>query len=214
VVNTKRNETSGKECEIHNEPRTNKRVRQQNSIHQDRGEIDHDIRKATLKRIRERAEVQQRAYAEDRQTRVELHKSITEQSTELRAELEQNSIKLSREYATVTEQSRELINGAKEITQESESSVQLSNELNKTTTARERIVNTIRNFIDGIKEFGTELKERFQSVIQQSEETTRTAKRYGEKLREDFNNVAAAEEIAEHLREEQQLEQTHYMHYR
>ena len=175
VASSKRDEIPKREREIHNEPRATVQRRQDNSIHQDRG-IDHDTRTATLRRIRARAKAQRESYAEARQARVELHQAITEQSKELRAELEQNSIELSREYATVTEQSRELINRASEVTQESESSVRLSSELNGTTTARERITNTVRNLIEGVKEFGAELKEQFQSIIQQSEGITRTAK--------------------------------------
>jgi hypothetical protein len=175
VVNTKRDEIPTRERKVYKEQRATVQQRQDDSIYQDRG-IDYDIRRRTLKRIRERAEVQQRAYAEARQTRVELHKSVTADTKELRAEFEQNSIELSREYATVAEQSRELIRGAKEVAQESESSVRLSNEINRTTTARERITNTVRNFIEGVKELGADIKNKFQSIIRQSEEATRTAK--------------------------------------
>ena len=175
VANTKRDEIPTREREIHKKPRTDYGKRQENDIHQDRG-IDYDIRTATLRRIRARTKAQRKSYAKARQSRVELHQAITEQSKELRAELEQNSIELSREYATVTEQSRELISGVKEITQESESSVRLSNELNGTTTGREQITNTIRNFIEGVKEFGTSIKNKFQSAIQQSEDVKRTAR--------------------------------------
>jgi len=180
MANTKKDEIQRREQEIYNEPKSTIQRRQDNSIHQDR-RIDYDTRRRTLKRIRERAEAQQRAYEEARQSRVELHQAITEQSKELRAEFEQNSIKLSREYATDTDKSRELIRGAKEVAQESESSVRLSDELNRTTKAREQITNTVRNFIERVKEFGTSIKDKFQSVIQQSEETTRTA-------RENINN--------------------------
>ncbi len=177
VVNTTRDETPTREREIHNEQRATVQRRQDSSIHQDRG-IDHDTRTATLRRIRARATAQRESYEEARQSRVELHKSITANAKELRAEFEQDSIELSREYATVTEQSRELINGVKEITQESESSVRFSNEINRTTTARERITNTARNFIEGVKEFGEELKQRFFTAIEQSKDTERTARQY------------------------------------
>lgn len=175
VVNTKRDEIPTREREIHNEPRATVQQRQNNSIHQDRG-IKYDTRRRTLERIRARTEEQQRAYKEARRARAELYQSITEQSKSIRAELEQNSIKLSREYEPTIKQSRELISRASEVAQESESSVRLSDELNRTTTARERITNEVKQFIEGVKEFGAELKERFQSVIQQSADTTRTAK--------------------------------------
>jgi len=192
VASTKRDEIRSGRSKVHKSEDRQASDEQKHSraqLHQDR-EIDYDFRRRTLKRIRERATVQQRAYAEARQSRVELHQAITEQSEKLRAELEQNSIKLSREYATVTEQSRELIRGAKEVAQESEHFIQSSKELDRASTTRERIINTIRDFIDGVKEFGTELKERFQSVIRQSAETTRTAKKnldYKEQREQSYN---------------------------
>ena len=166
VDSTKRDEISRKQREIYKKPRSTVQQRQDNSIHQDR-RIDYDIRRGTLKRIRQRAATQQRTYTEARHSRVKLYQSITKQSKNLRTELEQNSIKLSREYATVTKQSGELIKGARNI-------IQLSNELNKTTTARERITNTIKQFIDGVREFKTKLQEQFQLVTQQSENITIT----------------------------------------
>lgn len=174
VASTKRNEIPERKQEIHNEYKSSIRRQKNDNIHQNRG-IDHDIRRRTLKRRREKSEAYQRAYTEARQARVELHKSITADAKELRAELEQNSIKLSKKYATVTEQSRELIRGAKEVTQKSESSVRLSNELNRTTSWRGLISNGVKQIIDRVREFGTELKDKFQSAIQQSEENTRTA---------------------------------------
>ncbi len=189
LESTQSNEIYRHGRKIHNEQRSRVQRRQENSIHQDRG-IDYDIRTATLRRIRARAKAQRESYTEVRQSRVKLHQAITEQSKELRAELEQNSIELSREYETVTEQSRELVNRAKEITQESENSVRLSDELNRTTTARDRITNGVKQFIEGVKEFGAELKERFQSVIQQSADTTRTAREnidYKKKREQSYN---------------------------
>ncbi len=187
VANTKRDEISTEKRKIYQEPRTTVQRRQNDSIHQDRG-IEHDTRTATLRRTRARAKAQRESYAEARQSRVELHQAITEQSKELRAEFEQDSIKLSREYATVTEQSRELINGVKEITQESESSVRLSNEISRTTTAREQITNRVKQFIEGVKEFGAELKQRFSTAIEQSKDTERTVRQHIDEREEQSYN--------------------------
>jgi len=175
VVSTYGNEITRREYEVYSERKSSVQCRQDSNIHQDRGIEEDDIRRRTFKRIRERAEAQRLSYEEARQTRVKFYKSVTTNAKELRAELEQNSIELSREYATVTKQSRELVKGIKEIAQESESSVQLSDELNRTTTSRERTTKTVRNFIKTVKEFRAEFKERFQSVIRQSESITGTA---------------------------------------
>ena len=148
----------------------------------DKGELN-DIRRRTLKRIREGATAQQRAYEEARQSRGRLYKSITTDAREIREKLEENSIKLSREYATVAEQSKEFVIRIRETSQ-------LSNELNRATTEGERITNTVRSIVEGFKKFGRELKEQFQSAIQQSGDTTRTAQQnidYKEQREKRYN---------------------------
>ncbi|MBA1420059.1 MAG: hypothetical protein FAF03_04150 [Epsilonproteobacteria bacterium] len=160
--------------------------------------------KNALKGIRERAETQQRAYAETREARIELYKSVTADARELREELEQNSIELSRKYTTVADQSSELINRAKEITQESENSVRLSNELDKTVTARERIANRVKQFVDRVKQFGTNIKDKFQSVFSKSEELTREV---GESIKKiEMKNADEILKISEKLTSNQNIE--------
>jgi len=175
VDSTYENEISRREQEVCNEREPSIQCRQDSNIHQDRG-IEDDTRRRTLKRIRERAEKQERDYADARRARAELYKTVTTDAKKLRAKYEQNSIELSSEYATVTRQSRELVRRVKEVAQKSESSVQFSSELNRTTTARKRITNTFSNFIDKIREFGADVRDKFQKIIQQSESTTRTAR--------------------------------------
>jgi len=146
-----------------------RRERQNNQVYKNWRVENDSFTTDVTRRTRERAEVQQRAYSKARQTRVELYKSITADAKELRAKLEQNSIELSEKYATVAKQSRELKRGAKEVTQESESSVRLSNKINRTTTARERITSTVRNFVERIKELRADIKNKFKLIIRQKE---------------------------------------------
>ena len=146
------------------------------SVYQDKRGIDYDFRRRTLERIRARAEEQAVSYRQNRKARTELYQSITEQSKVIRAELEQNSIKLSREHEPTIQQSRELAQRTSEVAQESEHSVRFFDEFNEAVTTRERITNAVKSIFERVKEFGTELKERFSTAIQQSADTTRTAK--------------------------------------
>ena len=168
VASTKRDEIPTREQEIHTKQEATVQQRQDDSIHQDRG-IDHDIRTATLRRIRERATAQREAYAKARETRAELYKSITTQSRELRAEFEQNSIELSKEYEPIVRTARATI-------EQSSNHIEAVESIERATTTRELINIGVQQFIDKVREFGTELKEQFQSAIQQSGDTTRTAK--------------------------------------
>lgn len=181
VASSKRDETPRRERKIHQESKSTVQQRQDNDIHQDRG-IEYDTRRRTLERIRARTEEQQRAYKEARRARAELYKSITATAKSIREQSKRDSIATSREYETITEQSRELISRASEVVQESKSSVRLFDELNGAVTTRERIINAITAVYDRVKEFGAELKERFSTAIQQSESLTRTAESYKLKI--------------------------------
>ena len=168
VANTKRDEIPRREREVHKEPRATVQQRQDHSIHQDRG-IEHDTRTATLRRLRARAKAQRESYAEARHSRVELHQAITEQSKELRAELEQNSIELSREY-------KPIIATARATTEQSNNHIEAVESIKRTTSTRELINIRVQQFIDKVREFGAGLKQRFGQLVQESGDISRTAK--------------------------------------
>jgi len=100
----------------HGEVETRKRGHEE--VHQNQTHkqgVENDAGRRTIERIRERAKEQREAHAEARQARGELFKSITEQSKAIRAELEQNSNELSREYEPTIKQSRDLVERAREL---------------------------------------------------------------------------------------------------
>lgn len=172
VANTKRDEIRNGRSKVHKSEDRQASDEQKHSraqLHQNR-EIDYDFRRRTLKRIRERATAQQRAYAEARQSRVELHQAITEQSEKLRAELEQNSIKLSRKYEPI-------IATARETNEQSSGHIKAIESIERTTSTRELINIGVQQFIDKVREFGAEFKQRFGQLVQESGDISRTAKK-------------------------------------
>jgi hypothetical protein len=168
VASTKRDETPRREHEIHTKQKPNIQSRQDDNIHQDRG-VDYDTRRRTLERVRERTEQQQQAYTKARQARAELYGTITEQSKELRAELEQNSIELSKEYEPIVRTARATI-------EQSSNHIEAVESIERATTTRELINIGVQQFIDKVREFGAGLKQRFGQLVQESGDISRTAK--------------------------------------
>jgi hypothetical protein len=117
VASSRGNEISKQEREIYNEPKIYKRIRQQNSIHKDKG-VDYDNRTDVTRRIRERAEAESRAYRtkrkayeEVRKARIELYKTITRRSRELQAEYSKNSTELRTKYEEDSRRQQEVKRG-------------------------------------------------------------------------------------------------------
>ena len=179
VASTKRNEASARKRKVHQEPKTTVEQRQNNSIYQDRGGIDHDIRAATLRRIRARAKAQRESYAKARKARVELYKTTTANARELRAKSEQNNIELSREYEPIIKQSESHLWQVENIGGQSESHLETAGELENNATARGQIIGRVEKFITEVKKFAGQLK---QLILRDNEQRQQQSQSYGHSI--------------------------------
>lgn len=176
VASTTRNEASIRGQKVSNDRKreSNAQQREHDNIHQNR-RID-DTRRRTLKRIRARAKTQRESYAEARQSRVELHQAITEQSKKLRAEREQNSIELPREYELI-------ISTARATVKQSSDTIEAVENIDRELTIRERAVNRVASIIERVKDFATGLKERFLTAKENIDESLRSSPSHSYRMR-------------------------------
>jgi hypothetical protein len=167
VASSKRDEIRTRGRKVHQEPKADNRQGQYNNIHQDRG-IIHDTRRRTLERARERARAKRQAYANAREARAELLKSVATTAESIREQSIADSIELSEEYEPI-------IRTARATTEQSNDTIKAVESINRELTIRERIANGVTSLIERVKDYGTELKEGYSRLIQQSGNTARSA---------------------------------------
>lgn len=238
MASTERVSDERKAREIHSSTKREHihRTRGQN-LHQDRG-IDDTYRTTTYERNRAVRRERAKTLREIRQARIELYKSITEQSKQLRESTISNSRELPNNYSEYADRTRRTVARAREQQQENikQSTHHISttqsnaNELTKLARFRQRVTSYIKVAREHISNAVDKIKDTYNKHFNYKSESLETnlkqlnankeilGKETSFKDLRELNKTFEAEQVRDTIKHEQELEQqrsrsySHYMH--
>lgn len=237
MASTERVSDERKAREIHSSTKREHihRTRGQN-LHQDRG-IDDTYRTTTYERNRAVRRERAKTLREIRQARIELYKSITEQSKQLRESTISNSRELPNNYSEYADRTRRTVARAREQQQENikQSTHHISttqsnaNELTKLARFRQRVTSYIKVAREHISNAVDKIKDTYNKHFNYKSESLETnlkqlnankeilGKETSFKDLRELNKTFEAEQVRDTIKHEQELEQQRsrsysYMH--
>lgn len=227
MASTERVSTSSKTREIHSSTQREHihRTREQN-LHQDRG-IDDTYRTTTYERAREVRRKRAETLRETRRTRIELYKTITEQSKQLRESTISNSRELPSNYTEYADRTRRTVARAREQQQENikQSTHHISttqsnaNELTKLARFKQRVTSYIKVAREHISNAVDKIKDTYNKHFNYKSESLETnlkqlnankeilGKETSFKDLRELNKTFEAEQVRDTIKHEQELEQ-------
>ena len=227
MASTERVSDERKAREIHSSTKREHihRTRGQN-LHQDRG-IDDTYRTTTYERDRAIRKERTEAIREARRTRVELYKSITEQSKQLRESTISNSRELPNNYTEYADRTRRTIARAREQQQENikQSTHHISttqsnaNELTKLARFKQRVSSYIKVAREHISNAVDKIKDTYNNHFNYKSESLETnlkqlnankeilGKETSFKDLRELNKTFEAEQVRDNIKHEQKQQQ-------
>jgi len=146
---SKRDESSVRRGKIHQEQNSRTQSGQDSNIHKI-GELEHDIARRAIKRIRAEQEQRKRAYEQTRHARIEFHKTATTTAKYVREQSKKDSEQLREQHENIVKQSKPIIRTAEQH--------------NKRVSEDTKSLSWIEQFKKRFNEFGTKLKNTLEDT--------------------------------------------------
>lgn len=232
VDSTSRSEIHSRGNKIHSDKkRQSKPVQrrgQSNEIPQNRRIDDDSTRTTTNGRTGTRESTKYRDYRETRKARIELYKSITEQSKQLRESTISNSRELQNNYSEYADRTRRTVARVREQQQENikQSTHHISttqsnaNELTKLTRFRQRVTSYIKVAREHISNAVSKIKDTYNKHFNYKSDTLETnlkqlnankeilGKETSFKDLRELNKTFEAEQVRDNIKHEQEQQRS------